>query len=69
MEQMTLVYMICASCGDATRGRQWWNRDKGFGLCLKCIKLNQAEAYHVEHSAWGIRGFHFDVKTDWDEVF
>src|SRR5690554_239123 len=26
----------CACCGDMTRGRQWHNRDKGFGLCPRC---------------------------------
>jgi hypothetical protein len=28
--------LTCAVCGDACRGRQWWNRDDGFGVCPRC---------------------------------
>lgn len=29
-------HMVCAVCGAATLGRQWANRDTGFGLCEAC---------------------------------
>ena len=30
--------LICSCCGKFTRGRQWYNRDKGYGLCPDCHK-------------------------------
>lgn len=26
----------CACCGDNCLGKQWWNRDHGFGVCPRC---------------------------------
>src|SRR5687768_17570220 len=30
--------LTCCCCGTSTRGRQWYNRDTGFGLCPKCAR-------------------------------
>lgn len=30
--------LICCSCGEGTMGRQWWNRDTGYGICPSCAK-------------------------------
>ncbi len=30
--------LVCCSCGGVTTGRQWHNRDLGYGLCGKCAK-------------------------------
>jgi hypothetical protein len=52
----------CNCCGDQTRGRQWWNRDTGFSMCVPCIafvrKQGMSEAdilncYGVEGIHWG----------------
>lgn len=29
--------LTCCCCGASTRGRQWWNRGDGFGLCAACV--------------------------------
>ena len=33
---MTIRTLTCSCCGARTKGRQWHNRDTGFGLCSKC---------------------------------
>ncbi len=54
--------LTCCCCGAATVGRQWWNRDTGFGLCTDCIDYvsRGMDAEDVERS-YGIRGVHFDL--------
>jgi hypothetical protein len=29
--------LICCCCGMSTKGRQWWNRDTGYGICGSCV--------------------------------
>lgn len=26
----------CCVCGNAAKGKQWWNRDRGYGICSRC---------------------------------
>lgn len=26
----------CCICGQDAKGRQWWNRDNGYGICGRC---------------------------------
>ena len=53
----------CCCCGESTRGRQWWNRDTGYGICRKCIawlrERNTPEAEITD--LYGQEGVHFDV--------
>ena len=30
--------LTCCCCGLSTLGRQWWNRDTGYGLCNACAQ-------------------------------
>lgn len=54
--------MICACCNAGCMGRQWWNRDTGFGLCPDCAKLiEEKEGPDELRSGYGVRGTHFDV--------
>jgi hypothetical protein len=55
--------LTCCCCGASTRGRQWWNRDTGFGLCPRCITfVGDADVpMGTTVSAYGIRGHHFDL--------
>lgn len=39
-------HMTCSTCGSGTSGRQWWNRDTGYGLCNKCAK------WYRSHPEW-----------------
>ena len=31
-----VTLLTCCCCGNSTLGRQWWNRDTGYGLCARC---------------------------------
>lgn len=52
--------LVCCCCGAATRGRQWWNRDTGFGICDRCA-TEQAEHEEPERmrSLYGEAGVHY----------
>lgn len=55
--------LTCCCCGEATKGRQHWNRDLGYGLCVACIPLcERNETSGSFESCYGVRGVHFDVK-------
>lgn len=60
------TYLRCCTCGNGTRGRQWWNRDKGFGLCDDCITFVGVADVPVgeTHSSYGVRGYHWDINHD-----
>jgi len=49
-------------------GRQWWNRDDGFGLCHSCIDdCHAGDAAGVKlgdtHESYGVRGHHYDLES------
>lgn len=47
-----------------TRGRQWWNRDTGYGVCPRCgVECINREG-PVAHSYYGDRGVHWDVANN-----
>lgn len=54
----------CCCCGNSTRGRQWWNRDTGYGICKDCIayvrKHGESEAEIKEN--YGIEGIHWGIE-------
>jgi hypothetical protein len=53
--------LTCCCCGERTTGRQWWNRDTGYGLCSACIPLWLRHGLQYLTSTNGIRGIHFDI--------
>lgn len=54
--------MLCSCCGAVTKGRQWHNRDTGYGLCVECIPYCQrGETHETFQKLYGLRGVHFDV--------
>jgi hypothetical protein len=57
--------LTCCVCGESTKGRQWYNRDHGHGLCPTCgdflIQRNRADE-SAEDMA-GVRGIHWDVEV------
>lgn len=57
------TYLRCCCCNGGTRGRQWWNRDTGFGLCDDCIiDVGVADvAVGTTDQSYGIRGHHWDI--------
>ena len=60
-----IEYLTCCCCGCLTKGRQWWNRDTGYGLCNGCIHMNGVSRVKVgeEASSFGVRGTHWDVES------
>lgn len=55
--------LTCHCCGESTRGRQWWNRDTGYGTCTSCAdRIEKKEGAEYLESIAGIRGIHFDIK-------
>ncbi len=55
--------LSCACCGAPTRGRQWHNRDTGYGLCSNCVDYcARGETAESFERCYGLRGIHFDLK-------
>ena len=54
--------LTCCCCGESTRGRQWWNRDTGFGVCPPCVVFVRGKGETQIQSLYGIAGVHYDVK-------
>jgi hypothetical protein len=56
-------HMTCCCCGeDAGRWQQHWNRDDGFGICVKCVNWQKSrgtteveivDLYGKEGVNWG----------------
>lgn len=54
--------LSCCCCGETTRGRQHWNSDTGFGLCVACVDYcARGETPESFASCYGVRGVHYDV--------
>lgn len=45
-------------------GRQWWNRDTGYGLCVDCITfVGRGQSDEDTERQYGVRGVHYDVES------
>lgn len=52
--------LICSCCGGSAKGKQWHNRDTGYGLCTKCVPfVIDRTAPEVMESSYGIEGIHY----------
>ncbi len=52
--------LTCCCCGEQTIGRQWWNRDTGFGLCESCAeRISKNEDQETMKSCYGEKGVHY----------
>lgn len=56
--------LACNCCGGYTRGRQWWNRDTGYGMCSKCIAWVRSRGMSEEEirDLYGVEGVHWGVE-------
>ena len=62
-EAEPIVILTCDCCKVNTHGRQWWNRNKGIGICSSCAKeLAQVEPYDYMHGCYGIPNIHYFLK-------
>jgi hypothetical protein len=59
-------WLTCCVCGERCRGRQWWNRDTGYGLCEACADgITRSQSAEEHRQCYGIRGVHFAIpETD-----
>ncbi|KKK90996.1 hypothetical protein LCGC14_2717380 [marine sediment metagenome] len=61
--------LTCCCCGESTKGRQWHNRDIGFGPCTKCaewIKTRRSFGHTPMsagemHQNYGESGVHYNL--------
>lgn len=55
--------LVCCCCGEQAIGRQWFNRDIGYGLCPNCISFCRDKSTKEEmKSCYGIEGIHYNIK-------
>lgn len=55
--------LICCCCGGGTRGRQWHNRDTGYGLCVECAdSIALTETPEEMRARYGVRGVNYCVE-------
>lgn len=62
----------CACCDEAVRGRQWKNRDTGWGVCTRCADANTKRygegkpgdslGGDTTYALFGVRGVHFGIE-------
>ena len=64
MKTNLIRWLVCCCCGSHTLGRQWWNRDQGFGLCPSCWRTH----YQHEPNSCGVKGYHFAIRIPKDEL-
>jgi hypothetical protein len=54
--------LSCCCCGQRTTGRQWWNRDAGYGVCTSCgDSTAKKEGAAAARSYYGERGVHWGL--------
>ena len=61
--------LICCCCGMYTKGRQWWNRDNGYGICPRCVgeEKQRNDAIGIK-SSYGEKNVHyFENEGDWSK--
>jgi len=55
-----IITLRCCSCDSDAPGRQWYNRDTGYGLCAKCAKwIATRETPETMHRNYGEPGVHY----------
>jgi len=61
--------MTCCVCGARTIGRQWYNRDYGYGLCGACAFdfLLGRETPEQMSNYYGHEGVHYPNREQWAE--
>ena len=56
--------LSCACCGSSCKGKQWYNRDRGYGLCARCYHWMKGRGVSEEeiHQDYGVAGLHFHTE-------
>ena len=69
MKQKPIKTLTCCCCGQETLGRQWWNRDTGYGLCAKCAEhISTSRGYKDDpidfELCYGKKGIHHSLEEN-----
>lgn len=65
MDLQRIRKMDCCICGIRCFGRQWWNRDTGFGICPRCAEYEETKISPKEHEElYGKPNVHYLRYTD-----
>jgi hypothetical protein len=60
MTDTAVQTLACCCCEERTTGRQWHNRDLGYGLCTKCANYVATRMTAEEmHRNYGEAGRHY----------
>lgn len=60
---MTVIKtLFCSCCGAWTKGRQWHNRDIGYGLCGECA--NRLKDKEEMERCYGKEGYHYFLNRE-----
>lgn len=61
---MRILRLICACCGQTAPARkQWWNQDKGYGVCHRCFDcVVQKEGMDRARESYGLEGVNHSLK-------
>jgi hypothetical protein len=52
----------CSVCGGHAKGKQWWNQDKGYGICSQCASKMKADGKEDINQSYGKEGTHYFLK-------
>jgi len=57
--------MTCCCCGTSTMGRQWHNRDTGYGICESCVKWIAGRGTGPQEMTrlYGDEGYHYPTPS------
>lgn len=63
MTEQTIIHLRCSCCdGDAPALEQWWNRDKGYGICAPCYtRIRKRHGSKEAILSYGRRGVHHSL--------
>lgn len=57
--------LTCCCCGAATIGRQWHNRDTGYGLCESCAEtIPKRWPGEDMQGNYGLKGYHYALGAE-----
>lgn len=68
-KQAPITGLICSCCDGHLRGRQWHNRDIGYGLCNRCADNLEVKLPPEEMASnYGVKGVHYLAWMEYSEI-
>ncbi len=65
VKEKPIQTLTCCCCGELTQGRQWWNRDTGYGLCAACAeRISKSEDDETVKNCYGVKGIHYATECN-----